>query len=225
MGSLDRDCHCLIPITGKDKVTIMRINGLIVAAGISSRMGGFKPILPLRGKTIIENSIDSMLVAGVSKIVLVTGYHSEELERIVNDRYIGDTVICIRNPLYASTDMLTSIKVGLQVMPDCDAFYLLPGDMPVIQKDTYLAVYKKMIESEKDIVFPELDGTRKHPPLIRFTFQNEIMKYRGQGGLRELWKYHENDIVGVSVDDIGCWTDLDTYEQYIQCINQYINKW
>lgn len=196
----------------------MCINGLIVAAGISSRMGDFKPTLPLRGKTIIENTIDSMLIAGVSKIVLVTGYRGEELESIVNNRYIGNTVICTRNPLYASTDMLTSIKAGLQVMPDCEAFYLLPGDMPMIQKDTYLAVYKKMMESKKNIVFPELDGIRKHPPLIRFTFQNEIMEYSGQGGLRELWKYHENEIVGVSVDDIGCWTDLDTYEQYSNCI-------
>lgn len=196
----------------------MCINGLIVAAGISSRMGDFKPTLPLRGKTIIENTIDSMLIAGVSKIVLVTGYRGEELESIVNNRYIGNTVICTRNPLYASTDMLTSIKAGLQVMPDCEAFYLLPGDMPMIQKDTYLVVYKKMMESKKNIVFPELDGIRKHPPLIRFTFQNEIMEYSGQGGLRELWKYHENEIVGVSVDDIGCWTDLDTYEQYSNCI-------
>ena len=51
-----------------------RICGLIVAAGLSSRMGCFKPLLPLRGKTVIENTIDSMLLCGISPVVIVLGY-------------------------------------------------------------------------------------------------------------------------------------------------------
>jgi len=199
----------------------MCINGLILVAGLSSRIGEFKPLLPLCGKTIIENTIDSMLIAGVSQIVLVTGYRADELERVINSRYMGNTIICTRNPQYASTDMLASIKIGLQTMPECCAFFLLPGDMPVIQKETYLAVYQQMMKSGKAIVFPEYSGKRKHPPLIRFSFMDEILKYKGQGGLRELWSYHEQEIEGVSVNDSGCWTDLDTYEQYIQCIDRF----
>ena len=50
-----------------------RIGGLILAAGLSSRMGDFKPLMPLRGKTLIENSIDSLLLCGVDPIVVVLG--------------------------------------------------------------------------------------------------------------------------------------------------------
>lgn len=198
----------------------MCINGLILAAGLSSRLGEFKPLLPLCGKTVIENTIDSMLVVGVRQIVLVTGHRAEELEKIVKSRYMEDTVICTRNSEYASTDMLTSIKTGLKVMPECKSFFLLPGDMPVIEKNTYLAVYRKMLEVNKAIVFPELEGKRKHPPLIKASLIHEIINYEGQGGLRELWKYHESDIAGAAVDDTGCWTDIDTYEEYIKCINR-----
>ncbi len=42
-----------------------RIGGLILAAGLSSRMGDFKPLMPLRGKTLIENTIDSLLLCGI----------------------------------------------------------------------------------------------------------------------------------------------------------------
>ena len=42
-----------------------RIGGLILTAGLSSRMGDFKPLMPLRDKTLIENSIDSMLLCGI----------------------------------------------------------------------------------------------------------------------------------------------------------------
>ena len=70
-----------------------RVNGLILAAGMSSRMGSFKPLMPLRGKTLIENSIDSMLLSGVSRVVVVLGYRGEEVERILRSRYLGNTVV------------------------------------------------------------------------------------------------------------------------------------
>lgn len=201
-----------------------RINGLILAAGLSSRMGDFKPLMPLRGKTLIENSIDSMLLAGVNQVVVVLGHRGDDLEAILRSRYVGDTIVTIYNRAYATTDMLTSVKVGLSVMPDCDAFFLLPGDMPVVAKETFLAVYRAMPEGSAEITFPTLEGYRKHPPLIDKAFIPEIMDYQGEGGLRGLWQRHQDKIETVAVDDIGCWTDLDTFEQYFSCINRYKTK-
>ena len=63
-----------------------RICGLIVAAGLSSRMGCFKPLLPLRGKTVIENTIDSMLLCGISPVVVVLGYRGREVEAVLHSR-------------------------------------------------------------------------------------------------------------------------------------------
>ena len=45
-----------------------RIGGLIPAAGLSSRMGDFRPLMPLRGKTPIENTIDSLLLCGAARL-------------------------------------------------------------------------------------------------------------------------------------------------------------
>jgi len=199
----------------------MHVHGLILAAGLSSRMGDFKPLMPLCGKTVIENSIDSMLLSGVERVVVVTGHRAQELEKVIHSRYLGETVICTRNADYATTDMMASIKIGLEAMPDCDAFFLLPGDMPTIQKETYLAVYQTMLQTGNAIVFPALCGQRKHPPLISREMIGEILNYQGRGGLRELWKYHEDKILAVPVDDEGCWTDIDTFEQYHRCVSRY----
>lgn len=201
-----------------------RINGLILAAGLSSRMGDFKPLMPLRGKTLIENSIDTMLLAGVSRIVVVLGHRGSDLEAILRSRYLGDTILTVYNHEYATTDMLTSVKVGLAAMPACDAFFLLPGDMPVVEKETYLAVYRAMPETGGTITFPTLEDYRKHPPLIDQALISEILSYDGPGGLRGLWQRHEDKIETVAVDDIGCWTDLDTLTQYLSCINRYKTK-
>ncbi len=198
-----------------------RIGGLILAAGLSSRMGDFKPLMPLRGKTLIENTIDSLLLCGVAPIVVVLGHRGRDLEAILKSRYIGDGVINVFNPDYATTDMLTSVKLGLDALPECRAFFLLPGDMPVVAKETFLAVYRAMPEDAPAIAFPTLEGYRKHPPLIDSRFIPEIRRYEGPEGLRGFWKLHEDAIVTVPVDDVGCWTDLDTFAQYARCVQRY----
>ncbi len=200
------------------------INGLILAAGLSSRMGELKMLMPLRGKTVLENTIDSMLLAGVEQIVIVLGYRGQELEALLRKRYVGRRFIVVYNKYYAETDMLTSLKIGLTAMPTCRAFFLLPGDMPMIDKETYLAVFKAIPEKGEFIVFPLLQGYRKHPPLIASSFIKEIMDFNGKDGLRGFWQLHEKSVYTVNVDDLGCWTDLDTREQYQHCLDNFSNK-
>lgn len=198
-----------------------RIGGLVLAAGLSSRMGDFKPLMPLRDKTLIENTIDSLLLCGVNPVVVVLGYRGQEIEKILRSRYIGDVLTLVYNEEFSNTDMLTSIKIGLSSMPPCDSFFLLPGDMPVVAKETFLALYNARKGKKPAIIFPTLDGYRKHPPLINSRFISEILDYNGAEGLRGFWKLHEEAIVTVPVDDVGCWTDLDTFTQYVRCVQKY----
>lgn len=55
--------------------------GLILAAGTSSRMGAFKPMLQVDGQTMIRRVADMMRRAGAGPVVVVTGYRGEQLER------------------------------------------------------------------------------------------------------------------------------------------------
>ena len=144
----------------------MKTNGIILAAGLSSRMKAFKPLLKLKGKTIIENTIDSMFYAGVDQVTVILGYRGGEVEAKLQDKYDSTRLLCIYNKDYAQTDMLTSIKLGIRSLNTCDAFYLLPGDMPAIHTQTFLNVKEAMKSSNAMVIFPTIDGHRKHPPLI-----------------------------------------------------------
>ena len=57
----------------------MQTGALIVAAGKSSRMGDFKPMLQLGSISIAQRVINNFRQAGISKIVVVTGMQDVSL--------------------------------------------------------------------------------------------------------------------------------------------------
>jgi CTP:molybdopterin cytidylyltransferase MocA len=197
-----------------------QICGLVLAAGMSTRMEAFKPLLPLRGKTLIENTIDSLLTGGAGQVVVVLGYRGEELEPLLSSCY-GEQVLPVWNRDFANTDMLHSVQIGCAALPECEAFFLLPGDMPVIEPETFRRLLQEWEQLPTGIIFPTLNGYRKHPPLIDAQMIPAIRSFTGEGGLRQLWSHHEDQIRTVSVEDPGVWIDLDTRADYHSCRKKY----
>ena len=196
------------------------IRALIPAAGLSRRMGDFKPLLSLRGKTLIENSVGSVLSGGAESAVVVTGRRADEVESVLR-RAFGERVRFVRNPGHAVTDMLRSVQLGAAALPPCGAFFLLPGDMPAVAASTYAKLLAAWEREAASVIFPSIHGRRAHPPLIDARLIPEILAYDGGGGLRGLWARHEEGIRTVPVEDGGVWLDLDTPEDYQKCRERY----
>ena len=72
---------------------------VIAAAGMSSRMGRFKPLLELGGKPMIRHIADTFRTFGVEKLIVVTGNNAETLEKALP----GDDIEFVRNERYAET--------------------------------------------------------------------------------------------------------------------------
>ena len=197
---------------------------MILAAGLSSRMGAFKPLLKLKAKTMLEHSVDSMLQAGVGQVIVVLGHRADELEGLLRAHYDPALLTFIRNWHYAESDMLTSVKIGISALPICEAFYLLPGDMPAIHRSTFLALQEAMAKTKAMVAFPTIGGQRKHPPLISWKCIKHILGFECEGGLREVWKQFENDVITVPVEDCGCVLDADTQADYNRLIDYMENS-
>ena len=195
------------------------ISALVPAAGLSERMGDFKPLLPIGGRTVIETVVAHALEGGAAEAVVVTGYRGDEVEEILRNSF-GSRVTFARNEKYASTDMMCSVRIGAACLPPCSAFFLIPGDMPVISPETFRKLleergrYSRSGNSVPRVIFPLVKGRRKHPPLIDSSMIPGILSFRGEGGLRELWKEHEDRTAAIAVDAPGTFIDLDTPEDY-----------
>lgn len=189
--------------------------GLVPVAGRSSRMGSFKPLMRLGEQTVIEATVDTMLGMGVEHVVVVTGHRGVEVEAVLSRRF-GNRVSFVRNNRFAETDMMESIRVGCKALPQCDAFFLLPGDMPAVNPET-LRRLQDAWEQRGGVVFPAFGGKRKHPPLIASDLIEDIVAFRGNGGLREFWKTCGGIASDVATDDRGTQIDLDYPHDYVWC--------
>ena len=64
---------------------IGQLPAIVLAAGLSSRMGLFKPLLTLGGEPLIQRVIDALVESGgISDVIVVTGYRGEELTAAQN---------------------------------------------------------------------------------------------------------------------------------------------
>lgn len=88
-------------------------NAIIMAAGIASRFAPLsykipKALLDVRGQVLIERQIEQLIAAGISEIIVVTGYMAEKFEYL-RDRY---NVTLIKNPEYLHRNNNSSIYVA-----------------------------------------------------------------------------------------------------------------
>ena len=195
---------------------ILQTAALIVAAGMSSRMGEFKPMLNIGSISIAQRVIASLQQAGIDKIVMVTGYNATQLERHLS----GLGLIFLRNENYESTQMFESACIGLRYLKDkCDRLLFTPVDIPLFTA----ATVEKLLDTDALLACPICDGKRGHPILISSTLVDSILSDSGADGLRGALERCGAPMLEISVEDRGVLHDADTPEDY-KALLKYHNE-
>ena len=200
------------------------IAGLIIAGGYSSRMVDFKPLLPVKGKPLIEDRILSMVKSGISPIFVVTGYKREELEAIIKEIKsripLAIKVVVIHNPDY-DKGMFASIKTGIEGISDygekdVNGVLLLPVDYPLINETHYAKLYDAWLDKSDQFAVPCYYGKKGHPLLIPKRAWSEIVSYAGDNGLKGITNAYEDrgEILRVEMKDERVLLDMDTPSDY-----------
>lgn len=192
---------------------------LLVVAGLSSRMGCFKPMINLDGKPLIAHVIDTFQSQNIQDTVIVTGYRGDEIENFLVKRHI----VFIRNERYGETEMLDSIKLGISYLQNkCDRFFVMPADIPLVQQFSIERMCKFMNKKHVDILQPSYKGKCGHPLLLDARCIPHIMQYHGKNGLRGALnnKLFHKEII--ALPDPGLLMDADTPKSYAQ-IETYYN--
>ncbi len=196
---------------------------VIPAAGASSRMGLWKPLLPWASSTIIETVVTSVLEAGLEAIV-VAGFRGEELHAIFDGR---PSLRVVDNPAWRE-GMLGSVLAGARAT-EGEAFFVTPADMPMIGPGLYrllVSVFEEGKEGDRGgrtrafreatTLFAACRGRAGHPVLIPRTLLAEMEGLDRDGKLRDhllrgRWEF-------VETGDPSVLADIDTREDYASAL-------
>lgn len=194
----------------------MQTSALIVAAGMSSRMGDFKPMLNIGAISIAQRIVATLRQAGVNKIVMVTGYNAAALEK----HLANNGIIFLRNENYETTQMFDSAKIGLDYLKDkCDRILFTPVDIPLFTAATVSSI----IASEAELACPVCDGETGHPIMVATNLVDTILQDSGENGMKGALSRCGAEMQLIPVEDKGILHDADTPEDY-ESLLKYHNK-
>ena len=186
------------------------VAAVVLAAGFSSRMGEFKPLLDLAGVTALERAVTTFRDAGVRDVRVVTGHRANELETLLKHLEVR----AIFNPHYRN-GMFASVATGVATLEEeLDAFFVLPVDLPLVRPVTVRRLLVAYREKSGGIIYPAFQGERGHPPLIARRMAPEITGWSGPGGLRGALARWEEVASDVEVADEQILRDMDTPDDY-----------
>lgn len=186
---------------------------IILAAGLSRRMGRFKLTLPWGETTVIGQVVATLEEAGLGVIIAVTGHRAAEVAAALT----GTTARLVHNPDYASGEMVSSLQAGLRAVialeTSCPAVLLCLGDQPQMEVTTVRTVVAAgAAEGWARIVIPSYERRAGHPILLPAWLWPEILA--ANDSLRAVLAAQRAATHYLVVDTPSVLADLDTPEAY-----------
>ena len=192
------------------------VSAIVLAAGRSSRMGAFKPLLPFGNSTVIETCLDQLDKAGAEGIVVVLGHRGDEVREQLQQRNLAFA-------FNADPDapMSTSIARGIErVRNDAGCVLITPVDHPAVSSDTITQIIRKW-KAGHALVQPEHQGRGGHPVLIDLHYRDELQNLDPNNGLRGLFAEHRQEVLRLPVESPFVAQDMDTWDDYL-CLHEAV---
>ena len=174
--------------------------GIILAGGFSSRANTNKMLLTIDNKPLILHTIESMKPF-VSKIIVVTGRYDQEIRNILKNEKI---TICFNKDY--EKGMFSSVLTGVEQVTD--DFFIIPGDIPFVKKETYQA----LLNGVKDVRYPNYKGKDGHPIFFKKEMKEKLLAQNVDSNLKEFRDKQDKEVI--DVDDPNINRDIDTIEEY-----------
>jgi len=188
---------------------------IVLAAGMSRRMGSAnKLLLPFRGRTILETTLDQVLASGAGEILVVLGHESERIQPLLKKYPVG----MVFNPDFAA-GMTTSIQAGVRAASaDTKGFMICLSDMPLIEAATYRNLTDAFFENKKTdegvIVQPVFENIPGNPVIFSACYKNEILALTFNEGCKPIVQSNRKRVHRINVSTNAILMDADTEAAY-----------
>lgn len=194
------------------------IPAVILAAGLSTRMGRLKATLPLGADdTFLTRIARTLLAAGVEDVIAVIGHEAESVRQSIDAS--GLPVRLIVNPEY-ERGQFSSVLAGLNVVdrPGTEAMLLTLVDVPFVSSATVAAVLQRYRATKALVVRPVRGDAHGHPVLIDRLLFSRLRSADPAAGAKPVVRAHVSEAGDVAIDDEGAFLDVDTPDDYARVL-------
>ena len=179
-----------------------KVGCVIMASGMGKRFGGNKLMADFHGKPMIQRALDATEGLFFRRVVVTRHTAVAELCRAQNVEVI----------LHALPHRNDTVRLGLEALGDLDACMFLPGDQPLLRRETVAMLLEHRKENPEAILRPAYEDTEGSPVLFPAWAFGELKTLpEGKGG-GVVIKNHPHDLIRVSISDPFELADADTPE-------------
>ena len=171
-------------------------------------MGSPKALLPISGRTFLENVLDAISRTSIEQVIVVVGHHQKEIEASLRLPSV------VFNPDYEK-GMISSFQAGIRALSwDASGAFLFLVDHPLVEAATIEAMIMNLAPNR--IILPTFQGRRGHPVLFSSDVLEEILALPTTEGANIVVRKDPGRVVEVPVNAPGILVDIDTPEQFEQ---------
>ena len=179
-----------------------KIGCVIMASGLGKRFGGNKLMADFHGKPMIQRALDATDGLFTRRVVIT---RHESVAALCREQNL-DVV------LHSLPHRSDTVRLGLEALGDLDACMFLPGDQPLLRRETVAMLLHSWKQHPDCMVRPIHEDTEGSPVLFPARTFPELKNLpEGKGGNHVL-KNHPHELFRVSVSNPFELADADTPE-------------
>lgn len=191
-----------------------RIDAVILAAGLSERMGADKLLLPLGNSSVIGQFLAGFPFALFERTIMV--YHHEQLAAIA--RAYPVTLCHNDNP---KAGISRSIRLAVSCAQRGNGIMFAVADQPLLTEHTLSRLIDIFHTNQQSIILPEVNGTPANPVIFPAGLRPELRRLRGDAGGRQLIRLYPELVRTVPCVSEHEFYDIDTPQLYQRVVKQW----
>jgi molybdenum cofactor cytidylyltransferase len=198
-------------------------SALVPAAGMSTRLGRNKLLLPFNGRPLIAHAVDTLLASKLDEIIVVVGHESDRVKEAIGQRRVK----IVENPRYRE-GLSTSVSAGLvAVSSRARAILIYLADQPLVEPEEInllISSFDEADKANKRIVVPFFRGQRGNPVLVSSAYKASMVSISGETGCRRVIKQNPGEVLTIEMETDHVLRDMDTIEDYERIVAEQQNS-
>lgn len=187
----------------------LKIGGILLAAGGSTRLGRPKQLLQYEGKTLLRRAAEAITESICDPVIAVLGAEKEDAGAEIADLPVR---ICFNQewPLGMSSSIKLGVKELLLIEPTIDALVITLCDQPFVNAQTIDRLVARFTETRKPMVAAEYDNIAGVPALFAREMFDALSSLEGDKGARDLIRDPGASIETIEIEEAAL--DIDTHD-------------